>query len=246
MDIGLILLAFGGIALGGILKGATGAGAPVVGVPVLAIVFGVPMAVAIFSVLNVVSNAWQAKTFYHEITNKRFAWTHAATAAVGVVPGSVLLATLPTEILMAAMSCVVFVYIGLRVARPGWVLSRAQGERLGPVMGFVGGVMQGAGGLSAPVSVSFLNALRLSRVDFIGTISVFFLSMSLLQVPTLMLLGLLSWERVGLAGLAIVPLFLGIRIGAWSAERLSREAFDRAILGLLTVIALKLLWDAIF
>ena len=52
MEFWPFLLAFAGIAAGGFLKGATGAGAPVVGVPVLAIVFGVPMAVAIFSVLN--------------------------------------------------------------------------------------------------------------------------------------------------------------------------------------------------
>ena len=102
MDISLLLLAFVGIGLGGFLKGATGAGAPVVGVPVLAVIFDVPMAVAIFSVLNVVSNSWQAKTFYHEITDRRFAWNHAITAAVGVVPGSLLLATLPTAVLMAA------------------------------------------------------------------------------------------------------------------------------------------------
>ena len=104
--------------------------------------------------------------------------------------------------------------------------------------------MQGAGGLSAPVTVSFLNALRLSRTDFIGTISVFFLSMSFLQVPTLAMLGILTWDRVVLAFLAAIPLFLGIAIGAWSARYLSKQAFDRAILILLAVIAVKLLVDA--
>ena len=246
MDMALILMAFAGIALGGFLKGATGAGAPVVGVPVLAVVFDVPMAVAIFSVLNVISNAWQAKTYYHEITDIRFAWTHAVFAALGVVPGSILLARLPTEVLMAVMSGVVFLYISLRLMRPGWTLARQTGRRLASSLGFLGGVMQGAGGLSAPVSVSFLNALQLPRVEFIGTISVFFLLMSLFQVPTLVLLGILSWDRVGLALLAAVPLFLGIALGSFSARYLSRELFDRAILGLLTLIALKLLWDAVY
>ncbi|MBT8459511.1 MAG: sulfite exporter TauE/SafE family protein [Boseongicola sp.] len=244
MEPTLILLAFAGIALGGVLKGATGAGAPVVGVPVLAVVFDVPMAVAIFSVLNVISNTWQTKTYLHEIVDTRFAWTHAFAAAIGVVPGSILLAKLPTEILMAAMAGIVFLYIGLRLNRPDWSLSRQQGRRFGPGLGFLGGLMQGAGGVSAPVSVSFLNALKLSRVDFIGTISVFFLSMAVLQIPTLVLLGVLNWERAGFAILASVPLFLGIAIGNWSVRRLSKEAFDLAILALLTLIAFKLLWDA--
>ena len=145
MDATLITLAFCGIAAGGVLKGATGAGAPLVGVPVLAVVFDVPMAVAIFSVLNIVSNSWQAKTFYHEITDRRFAWTHAATAAIGVVPGSVLLATLPTEVLMASMAAVVFLYIGLRISTPNWQMTREQGRRFGPILGFVGGRTIGAG-----------------------------------------------------------------------------------------------------
>lgn len=244
METSLILFAFLGIAMGGVLKGATGAGAPVIGVPVLAVVFDVPMAVAIFAVLNVISNTWQMKTFYGEIVDLRFAWSHAIAAAVGVVPGSILLATLPTEVLTVAMAAVVFLYVGLRLARPDWSLTRAQGQRLGAPLGFLGGVLQGAGGVSAPVSVSFLNALRLGRLDFIGTISVFFLAMASLQIPTLIALGILSWERAGLAVLAVIPLFMGISLGTWIARRFSKEAFDRAILVLLVVIAIKLVWDA--
>ena len=244
MDPTLILLAFGGIFVGGILKGATGAGAPVVGVPVLAVVFDVPMAVAIFAVLNVISNSWQTKTYYHEIADLGFAKAHALTAAIGVVPGSSMLATLPTQYLLATMAGIVFLYIALRLSRPDWSISRTQGRRWGPVFGFVGGLMQGAGGVSAPVSVSFLNALKLTRVDFIGTISVFFLAMASLQIPTLIALGILTWERAALGVLAAIPLFLGIAVGNWSVRRLSKEAFDRAILVLLASIAVKLLWDA--
>ena len=50
-----LVIAATGIAFGGFLKGATGAGAPVVGVPILALVFNVPMAVAVFSVINLLS-----------------------------------------------------------------------------------------------------------------------------------------------------------------------------------------------
>lgn len=244
MESTLILFAFVGIAMGGVVKGATGAGAPVIGVPVLAVVFDVPMAVAIFAVLNVISNTWQMTTFYKDIVDLRFAWRHALAAAAGVVPGSILLANLPTEVLSVVMAGVVFLYIGSRSTRPDWSLTRDQGRRFGPALGFVGGVLQGAGGISAPVSVSFLNALRLSRVDFIGTISVYFLAMASLQIPTLIALGILSWERVGFAVLAVIPMFMGISIGAWIAKRFSKESFDRAVLILLAVIAVKLVWDA--
>lgn len=245
MDLTTLLLAFAGIALGGFLKGATGAGAPVVGVPVLAIVFNVPMAVAIFSVLNLVSNIWQAWAFRNEVTDRRFVWGFALSGAVGAVIGSVLLATLHVNVLMASLAVVVFAYIALRLSRPDWHLPREQGRRIGPVVGLVGGVMQGAGGLSAPVSVTFLNALNLSRSEFIATISVFFLAMSALQVPTLIALDILTLDRAVLAAAAAVPLFLGMPLGSWAARHLSKRAFDRAILTLLAVIAVKLMWDAL-
>lgn len=247
MDIELTVLLFAcaGITLGGIVKGATGAGAPLVGVPFVAVVFDVQTAVAIFAVLNVISNSWQAKVFYKQIEDRRFAWWHAAAAAVGVVPGTLLLAHLPTDVIMLVMAGIVALYVVLRLSRPDWVLSRQKGNSLSVPIGFIGGLMQGAGGLSAPVTIPFFNALRLSRLDFIGSISVFFLSMAALQVPSLLAFGLLTWERATLGFLAAIPLFFGIFIGTWLARHMSRNAFDSAILVLLTVIAAKLAFDAL-
>lgn len=244
MDPASLAFAFVGILLGGFLKGATGAGAPVIGVPVLAIVFDVPKAVAIFSVLNLCTNIWQGWAFRSEITEHRLTWTFALMGAVGAAVGSVLLATLPVPLLMASLALVVFAYIGLRLSRPNWHLSRERGRQMGPYVGLIGGVMQGAGGLSAPVSITFLNALNLPRKEFIATIAIFFLAMSLAQVPALWTLGILTLDRLLLAFLALIPMFLGIPIGSWAARFLSKQAFDRLILTLLAVIAVKLIWDA--
>ena len=245
MDYWPYLIAAAGIAAGGFLKGATGAGAPVIGVPIMALVFDVPKAVAIFSVINLLSNIWQSWAYRKDVTDQRFVWWFAAAGGVGAAAGTVLLATLPTEVLMASLAAVVGAYIVLRISRPGWTLSWETARKFGPTVGFAGGMMQGAGGISAPISVTFLNAMRLSRAEFIGTISVFFLAMSVFQVPMLAGFGILTWERTGLAVIALVPLFVGIPIGSWAARYLSREAFDKAILVLLAVIAVKLLWDAV-
>lgn len=106
--------------------------------------------------------------------------------------------------------------------------------------------MQGAGGLSAPVSVTFLNAMKLERSEFIATIAVFFLTMSFVQIPALAALGILTPERAAMSLLATIPLFGAMPIGAWLARRISRETFDRVILALLAVIALRLLYAAFF
>lgn len=237
-----IALAVTGIALGGFLKGATGAGAPVVGVPVLALVVGVQQSVAIFAVLNLISNIWQAWAFQHAIEQPRLVRRFAISGCIGALLGTFLLASLSTEILMAGLAMIVFLYIGLRLARPGWQISRETGERISAAAGFAGGVMQGAGGLSAPVSVTFLNAMRLERAEFIGTISVFFLMMSVTQVPGLIAVGLLDLKGIGLGLLACIPLFGAMPIGAIAARRVSKEVFDRLILIFLAIVATRLLF----
>lgn len=240
-----LILATLGIALGGFLKGATGAGAPVVGVPILAIVFGVPKAVAIFSVLNLFSNTWQAWAYRDALGSKRFVATFAIAGALGAAAGSLLLASISTDVLTGGLATVVFLYIGLRLARPDWKIERTRGEALAGPVGLIAGVMQGAGGISAPVSVTFLNAMRLDRPEFVATISIFFFMMSALQIPSLAALGVLTWERAGLALLAAIPLFGAMPLGELAAKRVSKETFDKMILALLVVVALRLGYTAL-
>ena len=245
MDLTDLLIASLGIALGGFMKGASGAGAPIVGVPVVALVVGLPKAVAIFAVLNLISNAWQAWSYRAAIVERAFVLRFAVAGAAGTVLGSLLLAWLPTDLLMAALAAVVFLYIGLRVARPAWRLERARAASVVGPVGFVGGVMQGAGGISAPVSLTFLNAMRLERAEFIGSIAVFFFAMSVTQIPSLFALGILDMERLGLGLAAAIPLFGAMPLGAWAARRISRETFDKVVLGILAVVALRLMYVAL-
>lgn len=240
-----ILLALIGLGLGGILKGATGAGSPVIGVPVLAMIFNVPTAVAIFTIPNLITNIWQGWQFRGHQISRRFTLVYAGAGALGAGIGSLLLAFLPGDVLMGVVAGVVLLYIGFRIFRPGWQLARPMAERICAPVGLIGGMMQGAGGISAPVSVTFLNAMRLERGQFIATISVFFCAMSLVQIPALVGLGILTPHIAALSAAAMVPLLGGMPIGAWLARRISKDSFDKIILTLLGMIALKLLYDAV-
>ncbi|MFV0245755.1 MAG: sulfite exporter TauE/SafE family protein [Qingshengfaniella sp.] len=240
-----LLIAFAGIAAGGLMKGAVGAGAPIIGVPVLALIYDVPLAVAIFSFPNLLSNLWQGWAFRRFQVSGRFVWIFAVAGMVGVLAGTVLLATLSDEILMGAVGVMTLVYMALRLSRPDWVLGRAEATRLVGVAGFLGGILQGAAGVSAPVSVSFLNAMRMDRTEFIATISVFFAALSLVQVPALWSLNILTPDRLLLSCVAMVPLFGMMPVGAWLARKLSAGTFDKIILGVLLVLALRLLSAAL-
>ena len=107
-------------------------------------------------------------------------------------------------------------------------------------VGFVAGILQGASGVSAPVSVTFLSIVRLDRETFIVTIAVFFIAMGVVQAPTLMAMGLLDWRTGGLSLLAVLPLLAGMPLGEAIIRRVSRQWFDRLIMLVLAVMAVML------
>lgn len=243
MDVLLVIIAF---ALGGILKGATGAGAPVIAVPVMTLFFGAPFAVAVFSIPNLVTNIWQGWAYRDHVLKGPLMLRFAVAGALGAGLGSFMLAWLPTEALTLTVALTVLAYVGFRVARPGWSLALPRAEKLAAPLGVLGGILQGAAGLSAPISLSFLNALRLERGQFIVTISVFFFAMAIVQIPLLTGLSILTAERFMLSCLALVPLIAAMPLGAWLARRISTQTFDRVILVLLLVLSLRLIWQAVF
>ena len=147
--------------------------------------------------------------------------------------------------LLAGVAGIVFLYIGLRLSRPDWTLERKRGARLAAPAGLLGGIMQGAGGISAPVSVTYLNAMRMERAEFVATISVFFLMMTTTQIPTLIGLGILNMSNAPLALAAAIPLFGAMPLGAYAARHISKEAFDKLVLALLAVVAFRLVYIAL-
>ena len=238
----VIALAF---AAGGVLKGAIGAGVPVIVVPIMALYHGVPFAVAVFVLPSLLSNGWQGWRYRAHLLPARFLILLTVSAGVGAAIGSVLLAALSGPVLMGAVSGATLAYVAFRFARPHWVLEQHVADRLVLPAGLVAGVMQGAAGISAPVSITFISAMRLPREAFIATISVFFLSMSVVQIPALWSLGILTPERLALSLAACVPLFGGMPVGNVLARYMARETFDRIVMALLVVIAARLAWAAL-
>ena len=90
--------------------------------------------------------------------------------------------------------------------------------------------------------VTFLNALKMKRAAFIATISIFFVAMSAVQIPTLISLGILTQDRLLFSVFALIPLLGGMPIGAWIARHVDAAIFDKVVLALLFVVALKLIF----
>ena len=80
MDFYTLLLATVAFLLGGTLKGAIGAGSPIIAVPILSMLYGVPFAVSVFVLPNLVSNLWQGWQFRKNLLSLKFVLIFALAA----------------------------------------------------------------------------------------------------------------------------------------------------------------------
>lgn len=234
------------LGMGGILKGATGAGAPILAVPALVVLFDVHFAILVMLVPNLLTNVWQGWKFREHLPAKSFLVPLLIGSMIGVLVGTYTLSALSSKTLSLLVAFSVLFYIGLRVTKPAWKLEMALAKKLALVAGIGAGFLQGAAGLSAPVSITFLNALRLPRPVFIATISLFFASFTLVQILALWQGDLLTKQGMIFSIFALLPISLAMPLGARLARSIKPEVFDRLILGLLSVIALRLLAGVFF
>lgn len=241
-----LLLALAALAVfaGGVLKGATGAGAPIFAIPALSMVFGVPVAIALMVVPNTLSNVWQAWLYRHDLPDRRYLLHLVVGAFLGAISGTALLALAPAWALSLVMACAVLAYVAVRLLQPDLRLDPRIGRRLGLPVGFLGGALQGATGISAPATLTYLNAMRLARGTFVATASVLFTAMTVMQGLSLVAVDLLPLPLFLGGFIALALLLAGMPLGGWLGRRLSMRAFDRAILALLTLLSLRLLFDA--
>ncbi len=231
-------LALGG---GGLVKGATGMGLPLVALPILAAFLGVPTGVAIIGVTGLVLNVVQVWRLRADLWTADFLPRLLLGGAIGTAAGTWVLTVLPEEALSTALGVLLVFYLGLRLANPHFVLSKPTGRKYAPAAGFAAGVLQGATGISSPIGVTFIHAMRLHRTAHVFAVSAMFLLFGLVQLPALAIAGIMTWP-VFMQGLfALAPALAMMPVGAWLAGRLSQAAFDRAILALLAVVALHLL-----
>lgn len=234
------------LVLGGVLKGATGAGAPLLAVPALALLFDVQFAIVVMIIPNILTNCWQGWKFREHLPAASFVMPLVIGSVVGVLAGTYLLSTVPLSVLPVFLAVAVFGYVALRLARPNWVLDMQIATRVAFPMGIAAGVLQGASGISAPVSITFLNAIRLPRPVFVATISVFFAVFSVFQLGALWFSGVADSQGLLISLFALLPIALGMSIGARIAAKVDPSIFDKMILALLSLIAARLLFGFFF
>lgn len=220
-------------------------GLPLVGVPVLASFLGVERAVVLMALPTFVTNGWLLWEHRASRRESRDLGLLLPVGAVGAVIGTLLLRVTAERWLSLALALLIVAYLALRLARPTFGLSARATRFASPVVGLAGGVLQGTTGVSGPLIVTYLHAFRLPHPAFVFSITAVFQLYALVQMVTFLSVGLYTPVRALESVLALVPVLALFPLGLTLARRLPSRYLQGGVLGLLGVMAVKLLLDAI-
>jgi|TARA_R110002020_G_scaffold87350_2_gene215544 uncharacterized membrane protein YfcA len=240
-----MLIAFITLLAAGIVKGAIGSGVPVIVVPVLTMLYDVQLAIAVLVAPNLISNALQVWQYRRHLLPLRFLAAFSIAGGLGIVLGTWGLVVLSAEILSLAVASAIVLYLIIKVLKRRVALPFDVAKRMVVPVGLLAGILQGAAGMSAPASVTFLNAMQLERRVYIGSISVFFVAITCVQIPALLSAGILTAERFLFSVIALVTLVVAMPFGASLGKRLPHRWFDNLIMLLLAGIACKIFIDTL-
>jgi uncharacterized membrane protein YfcA len=243
-SIRLLAAVTGAFVMGGIVKGALGVGLPLVMVPLLSLVMPSPKAISLVVIPVFVSNIWQAYDSRISMQSvRRFAPLIAALvlSMLLTVPMTLAMSTATLNVMVAGS---VITAIILMSVRPRFAIPARYEQASSLAVGALSGVMGGVSSLTGPIIISYLTALRLTREDFVATISVVYLFAAVPLYGSMAAYGRLGAAELlwSLAGL--IPLAIGMAAGKLLRGRLNEVWFRHALLIFLSAVAVTLLLKA--
>jgi uncharacterized protein len=112
----------------------------------------------------------------------------------------------------------------------------------GPFIGVFAGITTMVANAAGPVMTLYLLAMRLPKLEFLGTSAAFFLLINWLKVPFIAQLGLINPASLTLNLYLLPAVALGALLGRPVVQRVNQKLFENAALFLAAAAALRLLF----
>lgn len=180
---------------------------------------------------------------YRQHTQWRFLWRLFPWTAAGVVIGYFALGRIDNRQAQVLIGGIVLVLLGLHVWRRRKQVGEGEhGWWFAPTIGVLAGFTTLVANAAGPLMTIYLLAMRLPKMEFVGTGAVFFLLMNWFKVPFMVNLGLINKQSFML-NLWLAPAVLaGALVGRMILPKINQRVFENLALGLSAVAGVKLLW----
>jgi uncharacterized membrane protein YfcA len=236
----LFVLAVGLVA--GSVSGIIGTGSSIMLLPVLVFTFGPKEAVPIMAVAAVMANVARVMAWWREVDWRAFV-AYALPGVPAAALGARTLLVLPPRVIDVALGLFFLAMIPGRrwLARRNFRLRLWQLAIVGAVIGFLTGIVLSTG----PLSVPAFTAYGLAKGAFLSTEAASSLALYVGKVLTFRELGALPLPTL-LRGLIVgASLMVGAFVAKRAVLRMSTNAFQHLLDGLMFCSGLSLLWAAL-
>jgi uncharacterized membrane protein YfcA len=236
------VLAIAGALLVGISKTGV-AGLGLLSVVIFAQIMPAKQATGIVLPLLICGDLIAVKS-YRQHTQWRFLWKLFPWTAAGVVIGAFALGRIDDQQAKKLIGVIILCLLVVDVLRRRGVKKTEDGHGwwFAPTMGVLAGFTTLVANAAGPLMVIYLLAMRLPKMEFVGTGAMFFLLLNCFKVPFMVNLGLINAESF-LLNLCLVPAVL---MGAWIGRKIllkiDQRLFENLALVLSAAAGVKLLW----
>lgn len=167
-----------------------------------------------------------------------FPWT-----VLGVLAGYVALGRIDERQTRLLIGVIVLALVGLHVARRRQAGGEAEhGAWFAPTIGVLAGFTTLVANAAGPLMAIYLLAMRLPKMEFMGTGAVFFMLLNLFKVPFMVQLGLITPASFSINLLLAPAVFAGAWVGRKILHRINQRLFENLALVLSAVAALELMF----
>ncbi|MCX6956447.1 MAG: sulfite exporter TauE/SafE family protein [Verrucomicrobia bacterium] len=169
---------------------------------------------------------------------RMFGW-----AAAGVVVGYFAMDRINEHQAKVLIGSIVLGLVAMHLIRRKFAGAETEhGAWFAPTIGVLAGFTTLVANAAGPLMAVYMLAMRLPKMDFVGTGAVFFLLLNFFKVPFMVDLGLITTASFSL-NLVLAPIVIaGLWLGRKLVVRIDQRMFENIALGLSLVAGLKLIF----
>lgn len=184
---------------------------------------------------------------YRSHVQWRFLWKLFPWTAAGVVLGTLAMGRIDdrqARVLIGAIVCaMVTMHVWRRWrARVAGSVEAEHAVWFAPLIGVLAGFTTLVANAAGPLMAIYLLAMRLPKMEYVGTGAVFFLLLNLFKVPFMAGLGLITIDSFAVNALLAPAVIAGAWLGRKMLLRIDQKLFESLALGLSALAGLRLLF----
>jgi len=241
MDAQHVALLLAGALAGGIVNGLTGFGTALTDIGIWIYAIPPTVAASLAIICSVVSQTQTLHLIWRAIDWRRVLF-FVVPGILGVPIGTLLLPHIDPKLFKLVIGCFLIVYPAYVLIRKRQIKSAWGGTVADGIIGFGGGILGGLTGLSGVLPIVWTDVRGWSKEQRRSIVQFYNMAILSLALVSHAFSGLLTWQVVVSAAIALPGTIAGAWFGAFLYRRLADHGYQRVVMALLLISGLGLIW----